>query len=38
LISGESILRFDFGRRIAPTGYVITVTFEDGTLLNIYVN
>jgi hypothetical protein len=38
LFTGEAILRFDFQNKVASTGYVIRVRFEDGTWLDISVD
>ena len=35
LMTGEGILRLDFGRKVAKNGYTVRVTFEDGTFLDI---
>lgn len=36
LLTGEAILRFDFVNKVASSGYVIRVWFEDGTWLDIH--
>ncbi|MBT8438922.1 MAG: DUF11 domain-containing protein, partial [Gammaproteobacteria bacterium] len=38
LYTGEAILRFDFSNKVAKSGYVIRVSFDDGTWLDISVD
>ncbi len=35
LLSGEAILRFDFTKKSADSGYTIRLNFDDGTFLDI---